>query len=37
MEKEIYEIPLMDITKFESEDVITTSEPDAGPDGTTWG
>ncbi len=27
MEKEIYESPLMDITKFDSEDVITTSEP----------
>ena len=37
MEKEIYESPLMDITKFESEDVIKTSEPDASPDGTTWG
>ena len=32
-EKEKYVTPEMEIAEFETEDVITTSEPDTGDDG----
>ncbi len=37
LEKEMYQRPVMDVTKFENEDIITTSSPDEGSDGTEWG